>query len=154
MPTKDRDRPKICHCRGDCNRLLGLRQRKYHYQLVNDPSTICRSTTPSDNGHDISGDDEQTDSSKKGSVAAMVTDDSGDIEMTALSDDSVERDDTGQEAGDGFFDWSDEENWEFHHDNEFNEPLLSLNEIQEALEDAIGPRKDLEMWNLRKSKFH
>jgi hypothetical protein len=156
MPTKDRDRPKICHCKGDCNRLLGLRQQKHHYQLIDDPSTIRRSTTPSDSGHYISSDDERTDSLKDESMVAMVTDNGGDIAMAELSDDSAERysmkndDDAGQECGDGFFDWRDEDDWEFYDDDEVNKSLLSLDEIQEALEDAIGPGKDLEMWNLRK----
>ena len=85
-------------------------------------------------------------------------DGSGDIDMAGDSDDLEEQrsimsdHDAGQEAGGGFFDWSDEEDWEFHHDDELTEQPLSLDEIREALEDAIGPGKDLEIWNLRKMK--
>jgi hypothetical protein len=161
MPTKDRDRPKICHCTHDCNRLPSLRQRKYHYHLIRNPSTIRRSTTPSDGGNDHSSNSEQSNGSNNGSMEAMdISDGHGsDIDIAGDSDDLEEQrsmtsdHDAGQEAGDGFFDWSDEEDWEFHHEDEFAEQSLSLDEIEEALEDMIGPGKDLEIWNLRKMKI-
>jgi hypothetical protein len=162
MPTKDRDRPKICHCTPNCNCLLSLRQRKYHYHLVHNPSTIRHSTTPSDNsGNDHFSDNDQSNSSNDGSVKAMdISDGHGDIDMAGDSDDLEEQrsiqmsdHDPGQEAGNGFFDWSDEEDWEFHQEDEFLEQSLSLDEVEEALEDVIGPGKDLEIWNLRKMKI-
>ena len=85
-------------------------------------------------------------------------DGSGDIDMAGDSDDLEEQrsimsdHDAGQEAGSGFFDWSNEEDWEFHHDDELTEQPLSLDEIREALKDTISPGKDLEIWNLRKMK--
>jgi hypothetical protein len=115
MPTEDRNRHKICHCTEDCNRLLGLAQRKNHYRLVGDPSTICRSTTPSDLS-DVSDDNGLSDSLENGSTEAMDIDkpqdhDSVDIEeMYGAENDHFE---IGQEAGDGFYDGSDGEDWEF-----------------------------------------
>jgi hypothetical protein len=150
MPTEDRNRHKICHCTEDCNRLLGLAQRKNHYRLVGDP-TICRSTTPSDLS-DVSDDNGLSDSSENGSTEAMDIDepqdhDSVDIEeMYGAENDHFE---IGQEAGDGFYDGSDGEDWEFDPTDEIGGPLLSQDEMQEALEDEMGPEMDLQMWNLR-----
>jgi hypothetical protein len=159
MPANDRNRHKICHCTADCNRLLGLKQRKNHYQLVSDPSTICRSTTPSDE------DDNETSESSNGGPAAATDandveyQDGEDIEMAGhtdgngqASDGDGEDLDTGQEAGDGFFDENDRNNWEFHPEGNFDD-FLTLQEIEEELEDLIGPANDLEMWNLRKQHF-
>jgi hypothetical protein len=50
-----------------------------------------------------------------------------------------------------FFDGQDDETWEYDPEDEFNEPLLSLAEMQEAIEDEIGPEMDLEMWALCES---
>ena len=159
MPVNDRNRHKICHCTPDCNRLLGLKQRKNHYQLVSDPSTIRRSTTPSDEE-----DSETSESCNGGSVAAMHADDVGhwdgeDIEMGGITDGegrASDRDsedlDTGQEGGDGFFDGIDGNNWEFQPEGNLDD-FLSLKEMEEELEDLIGPADDLEMWNLREWCF-
>ena len=81
-----------------------------------------------------------------------------DIDSSGESDDDAKREsltseyqDVGQEARDGFFDLTDDEDWEYDADSgKFDDPFLSLEEIEEALEDAIGPESDLEMWNLRK----
>jgi hypothetical protein len=95
-------------------------------------------------------------------VEAMnISDGHGDIDKAGDSDDLEEQrsirmsdHDPGQEIGDGFIDWSDEEDWEFYHEDEFSEQSLSLDEIEEALEDMIGLGKDLEIWNLRKMKIN
>ena len=42
----------------------------------------------------------------------------------------------------------DEEDWEFNPTHEIGGPLLSLDEMREAMEDEIGPEMDLEMWNI------
>jgi hypothetical protein len=58
--------------------------------------------------------------------------------------------DTGQEAGDGFFDGSVEEPFDSgSEDIEDTENLLSLDEIQEQIEDELGAGMNLEMWQLR-----
>lgn len=64
----------------------------------------------------------------------------------------VEDFDAGQEAGDRFFDGSDEAVDSDSENNDYDdEDLLSLDEIQEAIQDELGPGMDLEMWRLRKS---
>jgi hypothetical protein len=158
MPTGDRNRHKICHCTANCNRLLGLSQRKHHYQLVEDPSTIRRSTTPPD--HSASDNGEQSD---------ILDDESGeqmDVDATDIRDGDFENDiedvwgasgdnfgtpDNGQESGDGFYDQDDEEPLEFDLEDELDDPFqfLSLDEMREALEDELGPGMDQEMWELR-----
>jgi hypothetical protein len=164
MPTENRNRHKVCHCTPNCNRLLGISQRKHHYQLVDDPSTIRRSTTPSDSEEAPSIDDAQPDISENKSAENMhigpdgpyedddfgMGDISRDIEEVPLRDNYDDRD-NGQESGDGFFDGQDDETWEYDPEDEFNEPLLSLDEMQEAIEDEIGSEMDLEMWALRES---
>ena len=162
MPASDRNRRKICHCTINCNRLLGLKQRKNHYQLVPDPSTICRSTTPSDDERE-----ERSNSSDDGQHANdMEIDnfehqdiDGQDAWMPAradydgeASDRNIEDYDVGQEAGDGFWEESDEGGLDLHHFDDLDE-LLSLEEMEEELEDLIGPAHDLEMWKLRKLCF-
>ena len=159
MPVSDRNRRKICHCTINCNRLLGLKQRKNHYQLVPNPSTICRSTTPSDDEHK-----ETSNSSDDGGYADdMEIDnfehqyiDGEDIWMVESADSDGEassdreESDTGQEAGDGFWEESKEDGINLHYFNDLDE-LHSLEEMEEELQDLIGPAHDLEMWNLRKS---
>ena len=165
MPPQDRNRHKICQCRPDCQRLLGLDQRRNHYQLVNDPFTICRSMTPPE--QELSDSTELTNRSMEGiAVDEHEILDNDDIGMglpipygledasSAFGDDNNLRGegldfaDAGQEAGDGFFDESDLESSE-DDSNEFDEPLLSLEEMREAIQDEIGPGIDLEMWELR-----
>jgi hypothetical protein len=157
MSVEDHNRHKVCHCTVHCNRLLGLAQRKNHYQLVNNPLTIRRSTTPSDY-EDISSDNDHSNGSENGSmdIDKQQNQDDVDINVAGLPYDfaetqSVENEhtDAGQEAGDGFFDGSDDEDWEFDPNDDLAGPSLLLDEIQEALEDEIGPGMDLEMWNLR-----
>jgi len=73
---------------------------------------------------------------------------SRDIEEVPLCDNYDDRD-NGQESSDGFFDGQDDKTWEYDPEDEFNEPLLLLDEMQEAIEDEIGSEMDLEMWALR-----
>ena len=54
--------------------------------------------------------------------------------------------------GDGFWEESDESGLDLHHFDDLDE-LLSLEEMEEELEDLIGPAHDLEMWKLRKLCF-
>ena len=77
--------------------------------------------------------------------------DGEDIEMAGhtdgngqASDGDGEDLDTGQEAGDGFFDQNDRNNWEYHPEGNLD-GFLTLQEIDEELEDLIGPANDLEM---------
>jgi hypothetical protein len=159
MPASDRNRRKIYHCTINCNRLLGLKQRKNHYQLVPDPSTICRSTTPSDDEHeeilmsDSSDDvdDMEVDSYEHQDIDGEDTWMAGSVDSDRESHDREESD-TGQEAGDGFWEGSDEGGINLCYFDDLDE-LLSLEEMEEELEDLIGPAHDLEMWNLRKSHF-
>jgi hypothetical protein len=165
MPTENRNQHKVCHCTPNCNRLLGLSQRKHHYQLVDDPSTICRSTTPSDSEDPAPGiDNVKSDISENESAENMhidsdglqpYEDDMGDIsdieEVPGPLHDNYDDRDNGQESGDGFFDGKDDETWEYDPEDDFIEPLLSLDEMQETIEDEIGPGMDLEMWALRES---
>jgi hypothetical protein len=160
--ASDRNQCKICHCTINCNCLLGLKQRKNHYQLVPNPSTICRSTTPSDDKCE-----ERSNSSDDGGHANdMEIDnfehpdiDGQDVWMAACvdndgeaSDGNIEEYDTGQEAGDGFWEESDEGGLDLHYFDDLDE-LLSLEEMEEELEDLIGPAHDLEVWNLHKLRF-
>lgn len=154
MSGRDRNRRKICHCRPDCNRLLGIDQRKNHYQLVSDPLTIRRSTTPPD--HELS-EFESTDESMTEDlyVGEYEHQDNEDIGMADIADGfgeasstNSEDNDAGQEAGDGFYDGSDEELPGSDSEDEWNEPLLSLDEMREVIEDELGPGMDLEMWKL------
>jgi hypothetical protein len=155
MPAVDRNRPKICHCKPDCNRLLGFDQRKNHYQLVNDPLTIRRSTTPP--AEELSDGDELISEAMEGidieQHEHQDNEDTGMSEILYGVDNACNADgedfDTGQEAGDGFFDRSDEEPFESDSEDDLFEPLLSLDEIREAIEDEIGPCMDLKMWSLR-----
>jgi hypothetical protein len=119
MSGRDRHRHKICHCRPNCNRLLGFDQRKNHYQLVHDPLTIRRSTTPSEHeASDGTGSDSEAESMMEGIDSKGNRTHDGDLDMGM--DDILqdleesysvisEEDNAGQEAGDGFYDWSDEE---------------------------------------------
>ena len=68
------------------------------------------------------------------------------------SDRQIEEYDTGQEAGDGFWQESDEDGLDLHYFDDLDE-LLSLEEMEEELEDMIGPAHDLEMWKLCKSRL-
>lgn len=162
MPARDRNRRKICHCTINCNRLLGIKQRKNHYQLVPDPSTICRSTTPSDDDCD-----EKSDSSNdNGYPEGMEIDgfehqdmDGEDIWMVGRGDSDGEASDgnsaehdAGQEARDGFWEEDNKEGFNPDYFEDLDE-LLSLKEMEEELEDLIGPAHNLEMWNLRELHF-
>lgn len=154
MPHAKRNRKKICHCTEICNRLLGLRQRTNHYQLISDPSTIARSTTPSD--------DESDDAAPGSDIEILLKVDSdgpGHLDLAAeiagtRSDGSEIGDkdlaDAGQENGDGFYEGSDGEGWDYDRDEEMLEVQLSLEEMEEALEDEMGPDMAIEMYHLRK----
>src|SRR6266436_2026207 len=160
MPTGDRNRHKVCHCTANCNHLLSFSQRKHHYQLVDDPSAICRSTTPSDS-EEFTGNNESSEISDNESVDHMDVDQlehiasldfgSADIMHNINHDTEAFSDvpDNGQESGDGFFDGGDEERFKFDSDSELNESFQSLDEMREAIEDEMGPGMDLEMWKLR-----
>jgi hypothetical protein len=150
MSAVGRLRPKICHCRPDCNRLLGFYQRKNHYQLVKDPLTIRRSTTPP--GESSEATNEFTADID---IEEQEYEDDADTHMADISQEADEENvddfDAGQEAGDGFFDGSIEELVDLYsEDVEYDtEGLLSLDEIQEQIEDELGPGRNLEMWQLR-----
>ena len=90
---------------------------------------------PSNNGDNLSGDNDQMDASDVAPIEAMDIDSSGESD-----NDADEYQDAGQEARDGFFDLIDDEDWEYGSDSdEFDDPFLSLEEIEEALKNAIGP---------------
>ena len=68
------------------------------------------------------------------------------------SDGNIEDYDAGQEAGDGFWEESDEGGLDLPYFDDLDK-LLSLEEMEEELEDLIGPAHDIEMWKLCKSCF-
>lgn len=128
MPTS-RDRPKICHCTPTCNSLLGLQQRRHHYRLVKNPFQVARSTTPEtgESGDEFSAEEN----------ADM------DIDNTDLDDLKEPEPDNGQENGDGFYDeiLDVRKDLDFDTKSEVDE-FLTLQEMQEALEDNLGPGQD------------
>lgn len=164
MPT-GRNYPKICHCTATCNTLLGLQQRRHHYRLIKDPENITRSTTPSESGE--SGDAQSGNEAAEGSDSAdMDIDNAYDVQMLddseAHSGSSSNEDqeladlpteqDNGQENGNGFYELDLQENHNFDFDDQDEANIfLSLEELEQAIEDDLGPGQNIEMYNLRMS---
>lgn len=156
MSTTDL-RHKICHCRPDCNSLLGPQQRRNHYRWLDDISSLRRSTTPEGSHSAVENDNEDPNDGFELEDIPMdqdgpAYDDGEDYPMDEEAhsgEDSSEEDDHGQEGGDGFYEGDDAEGeWEFGGELEAEEQHLSLAEISEAIEDAMGPEMDVEMYNL------
>ncbi|KZP04867.1 hypothetical protein FIBSPDRAFT_903954 [Athelia psychrophila] len=57
--------------------------------------------------------------------------------------------DGGQENGDGFYDYREEYEWDNRADLALQERQLSRQEVDEALEDELGPERAKEMYELR-----
>lgn len=162
MSSTKRDRPKICRCNPSCNRVLGLRSRKQHYRLIRNPDTIRRSLSPvAEFESELESSHHDFDNNLQGEGMYV---DSVDEEPLTAGGNIGEEDpnywpgellvrNVGERGSDSESeDQSDKEvegGWEYDAEDEDGFRRLTLEEMEEAMEDGEGPEMDSEMYDAR-----